>query len=32
MERAYAWYRRERPRLADPKMSRVEEALRLALR
>lgn len=32
MERAYAWYRRERPRLADPKMSRVEEALRLASR
>lgn len=32
MERTYAWYRRERPRLADPKMSRVEEALRLASR
>ena len=32
MERAYAWYRRERPQLADPKMSRVEEALRLASR
>lgn len=28
MRSAYAWYCRERPRLADPKMTRVGEALR----
>lgn len=28
MRDAYDWFRRERPRLADPKMTRVEEALR----
>ena len=28
MRSAYTWYRRERPCLADPKMARIEEALR----
>lgn len=30
MEQTYAWYRACRPRLSDPKMSRIEEALRFS--
>lgn len=30
MGRAYAWYRERRPALSDPKMDRIEEALRLS--
>ncbi|WP_080797451.1 NAD-dependent epimerase/dehydratase family protein [Arabiibacter massiliensis] len=32
MRSSWEWFRRERPRLADPRMSRVEEALRMDMR